>query len=147
MACENADTDVVISAESDGIYSPDYFDFRPERLDMPYRNTNIYVQHYKNNYFFKKKSLTSSQVTGRHFYIARLKTLFMGQPELNAEMKNFPKETKRPLFEEFAYFETKYPNLTFKTGKGMRHYTVSERVPVHELPYWGKSKDVIERFL
>ena len=147
MACENADADVVVSAESDCIYVPEYFKFEPEKLDIPYRNMNSYVQHFRNDYFFKKGSVTSSQVIGRQFYIDRLTYLFEGQPEWCPEMKNFPKEIKKKLFNEFEYFETEYPNLSFKTGKGMRHYTVSDRMPRHELPYWGKSKDVIERFL
>lgn len=147
MACENTDADVVISAESDCLYPPEYFDYRPERLDIPYRNTNLYVQHYRNYHFFKKKSGTWAQVVGREFYMERLKYLLEGQPQWSTEMKNFPKEIKKKLFNKFAYFHTEYPCLSFKTGKGMRHYSVTDRVPVTELPYWGDTKKIIERFL
>lgn len=146
IALEWSDADVVITAESDSLYSPDYFEFRPERLDIPYRNTNIYVQHYNHDYFFKKDMSTFSQVVGRKFYRDRLRYLLKDQPKWSTEMKNFPKEINKKLFDEFETFETKYPCLSFKTGKGMRKYTPSERVPVHELPYWGKSSEVIKEY-
>ena len=147
IACEAAETDVVISAESDCLYSPDYFEFRPKRLDIPYRNTNIYVQKYGRDYFCKKSMSTFSQVVGREFYIERLKELLKNQPIWNVEMKNFPKEIKKPLFEEFEFFETKNPCITFKTGKGMRKHSNSDEIPVYELPYWGRTKDIVERYL
>lgn len=147
IACQNTDADVVISAESDCLYSPDYFDFRPERMDVPYRNTNIYVQHFRNYHFFKKKMSTFSQVVGRRHYTDRLLYLFEGQPEWSVDMKNFPKEIKKKLFHKFETFETEYPCLSFKTGKGMRHYSVTDRKPRTELPYWGDCKELIEKFV
>jgi len=147
MACENSKADVVISAESDCLYSPDYFDFRPEDMNIPYRNTNTYVQHYRNYHFFKKTGGTWSQVVGRKFYISRLRSLLKGQPRWNTEMKNFPKEIKKSLFKDFAYFTTKYPCLSFKTGKGMRYYTKSDRIPRTTLPYWGDTKKLIKEYL
>jgi len=146
LACELANTDFVISAESDCLYSPDYFHFRPERLDIPYRNTNIYVQKYGRNYFCKKSMSTFSQVVGREFYIKRLRELLEGQSQWSTEMKNFPKEINKKLFEEFAYFETKYPCLSFKTGKGMRKHSTTEEIPIYELPYWGSIKELRKKY-
>lgn len=146
IGCEEADTDFVISAESDCLYSPDYFEFRPERLDVPYRNTNIYVQHFGHPHFFKKDKSTFAQVVGRRFYKARLEMLLSGQPYWDTTMKNFPKEIGKPLFEEFELFETRHPCISFKTGKGMRKYTHSDRIPRTELPYWGKVEDILEKY-
>lgn len=146
IACEKATTTFVISAESDCLYSPDYFLFRPERTDIPYRNTNIYVGKYKNDYFCKKSMSTFSQVVGREFYISRLKSLLDGQPMWSMEFKNFPKEIGKSLFEEFEYFETKDPCISFKTGKGMRKHSNSDEVPVYDLPYWGNVKLLKEKF-
>lgn len=142
IACENATTDFVISAESDCLYSPDYFEFRPERLDIPYRNGNIYVQKYGRDFFCKKDMSTFSQVIGREFYIKRLRELFEGQPMWSTALKNFPKEIGKKLFNEFAHFETKYPCISFKTGKGMRKHSNSDGVPVYTLPYWGSAKEL-----
>jgi hypothetical protein len=142
IACENSDSDYVISAESDCLYSPDYFEFVPERLDAPYRNKNIYVQKYGQDYFCKKKMSTFSQVVGREFYIKRLKELFGDGPMWDAKMKNFPKEIGKPLFTEFLFFETKYPCISFKTGKGMRRHSNSDGTPVYDLPMWGNVKNL-----
>jgi len=146
VACENSDSDVVISAESDCLYSPDYFWFMPHRLDIPYRNTNIYVQKYGQDFVCKKTMSTFSQVIGREFYISRLKALLEGQPEWSTEMKNFPKEIKKKLFERFETFETEYSCISFKTGRGMRKHSNSSEVPVYELPYWGDIKSLKRRF-
>jgi hypothetical protein len=145
-ACEAAGTPYVVSAESDCLYSPDYFEFTPERLDIPYRNTNIYVQKYRQDFVCKKKMSTFSQVIGREFYIKRLRMLLDGQPEWDVQFKNFPKEIHKVLFEEFATWETKYPCISFKTGKGMRKHSNSDEVPVYDLPYWGNIKLLKEKY-
>jgi len=139
IACENTDTDYVVSAESDCLYSPDYFRFVPEKLDVPYRNTNIYVQKYRRDYVTKKASSTFSQVVGRKFYLDRLNELF-GDAPMWDNIKNWPKEWGKLLFEEFEYFETKYPCISFKTGMGMRKHSPSGDTPVRKLPYWGDIK-------
>jgi hypothetical protein len=147
IALENIDTDFVLSAESDCLYSPDYFLFTPERLDIPYRNTNIYVQKYGQDYFCKKSMSTFSQIVGRKFYMERLKELFVDQLQWSMELKNFPKEIKKNLFDKFETFETKFPCLSFKTGRGMRKHSNSDDVPIYELPYWGQAKDLVCKYL
>lgn len=146
MACEAATTPFVVSAESDCIYPPEYFEFTPERLDIPYRNTNIYVQKYKQDFVNKKKSSTFAQVIGREFYIKRLKELLEGQPQWSMEMKNFPKEIGKTLFEEFEYFETKNPCVSFKSGLGMRKHSATGSTEIYELPYWGEIKELRRRY-
>ena len=140
IACENATTDLVIHAEADCIYSPDYFTFEPERLDIPYRNTNIWVQKYKQDFACKKDSSVFSQVVGREFSIKRLKSLFEGLPMWSTEYKNFPKEIGKKIFEGWEYFETEFPCISFKTGQGMRKHSNSDEVPIYNLPHWGEIK-------
>lgn len=147
IACEHSDTQIVISAEADCLYSADYFLFRPQRLDIPYRNTNIYVQKYKQNYFCKKSMSTFSQVVGREFYIERLKELFKGIPEWSVDYKNFPKEIHKSLFDEFKTFETKFPCISFKTGRGMRKHSNSDEIPVYTLPGWGSTEELRKEYL
>ena len=146
IACESATTDFVISAESDCIYPPDYFQFIPDRLDVPYRNTNIYVQKYGKDYACKKKSSTFAQVVGREFYIKRLRELFECQPQWSTEFKNFPKEIGKKLFDEFEYWESENPCVSFKTGSGMRKHSNTDEVPVYKLKYWGEIKILKEDF-
>ena len=146
LACELARSPFVVSAESDCLYSPDYFSYIPQRLDIPYRNTNIYVQKYGQDFVCKKDSSLFSQIVGREFYIDRLKRLFEGLPMWSTDYKNFPKEIHKKLFEEFEYFETKYGCISFKTGRGMRKHSNTNEVPLYELPYWGSIKELRAKY-
>ena len=146
IACQNAATDCVVTAEADCVYSPDYFTFNPERLDIPYRNTNIYVQKYGEDYVCKKDHSLFSQVIGREYFIKRLESLFEGQPMWSTDYKNFPKEIHKKLFNEFELFQTRFGCVSFKTGKGMRKHSPSDEVPVYELPYWGEIKDLRAKY-
>jgi hypothetical protein len=146
LACKVAETPFVISAESDCLYSPDYFKFKPEKLDIPYRNTNIYVQKYGQDYVCKKTMSTFSQVVGREFYLSRLEMLFNNIPDWDSEMKNFPKETGQKLFNKFNTFETEFACISFKTGKGMRKHSTTDEIPVYKLPYWGSIKELRKKY-
>lgn len=147
LGCENAKADLIIHAEADCLYSPDYFEYEPPRLDACYRNSNIYVQKYRQDFVCKKDSSTFSSLVGREFYLKRLRELFKGMPQWNTEMKNFPKEIGRKYFDHYEHFETKYPCISFKTGKGMRRHSPTDEIPVYELPYWGSIKQLRKRFL
>lgn len=150
IACEATDSDIVISAEADCIYPPDYFEFRPERLDRCYRDSNLYVMPDHRDFFFsKKEGATHAQVIGREYYLKRLKALFKGAPKWSTEEKNFPKERwrKQDVFDEIYYWESKNPVFQIKTHRSMRYYTHSERVPIPELPYWGSGKKVRAHYM
>ena len=140
IACEETKTKFVISAEADCLYPPDYFQFIPPRDDIPYRDTNLYVMPDKRAFFFyKKEGATHAQIVGREFYIKRLKELFEGAPQWNAEEKNFPKERhrKEDVFDQFEYWRSENPVVQIKTHRGMRYYTHSDRTPIQSIPYWG----------
>lgn len=142
IGLEAADADYVISAESDCLYPPDYFSWRPERLDVCYRNSNLYVMPQHRAFFWRKpEGATHAQVVGRQFYLDRLTWLFNGAPVWNTEEKNFPKERRRKedVFEpgQIEFYETENPVVQIKTSQSMRHYTHSDRMDKHEIPYWG----------
>jgi hypothetical protein len=150
IACEAASTDFVISAEADCLYSPDYFEFIPEKLDMCYRDNNLYVMPDKRDFFFhKKEGATHAQIVGRRFYLLVLERLFKEAPRWNIEEKNFPKERtgKSDIFDEILYWSSKNPVFQIKTHKGMRYYTHSDRTPILKLPYWGKGTDIRKKYL
>jgi hypothetical protein len=150
IGCEAAKTKFIISAESDCLYPPDCFTFRPERDDACYRNNNLYVMGHRRDYFYYKgEGATHSQIVGREFYINRLKYLFRDAPMWCVEEKNFPKERYRQedVFNKIEYYTTENPVFQIKTGRGMRHYTNSERIPIYELPYWGSGKDIYNKYI
>lgn len=148
IGCEAANTQFIISAEADCLYSPDYFDFMPIKDNVCYRNNNTYLMGYRRNYFYKKnEGGTWCQVVNREFYIKQLKELLDKQPEWSTEMKNFPKEIGKKLFDSFEIFTTKYPCISIKTGKGMRKYSHSERIPINSLFYWGSGLEIRKKYL
>ena len=150
IACEEAKTSFVISAEADCLYPPDYFQFIPPKLDLPYRNSNLYVMPDRRDFFFyKKEGATHAQIVGREFYLKVLKKLFKGAPKWSSQEKNFPKERcgKADIFDEILYWQTKNPVFQVKTHKGMRYYTHSDRTPIPSLPYWGSGKAVRRYYL
>lgn len=143
-------TKFVISAEADCLYPPDYFTFRPERDDVCYRNSNLFVMPDLRSYFFyKPEGATHAQIVGRDFYLNRLNELFEGAPEWSIEEKNFPKERlrKEDVFDTVELYRTENPVIQIKTHKGMRYYTHSERIPILSLPYWGEGKKLRKAYL
>lgn len=152
IGAKEANTRFIISAEADCLYSPDYFSFRPERDDVCYRNDNTYIMGLRRDFFFQKKEGgTWSQVIGRDFYIKRLEYLFEGAPMWSPTEKNFPKERKRgeDVFHrsQIARFTTEFPCVSLKSGDGMRGYSHSENIPIHQLPYWGDGREFREKYL
>ena len=147
IACQEAKTKFVISAEADCCYPPDYFTFVPEKDNVCYRNSNLYVMGDHRDYWFKKpEGATHAQVVGREFYLNTLNKLFEGEPMWSAEQKNFPKEKfrakKEDVFDKIEYYETLNPVFQIKTHRSMRYYTHSERVPIYDLPYWGNGTEI-----
>lgn len=151
IACEAAKTQFVISAEADCLYPPDYFTYLPPRDDKAFRNSNVYVMAYGKHYFFKKDGSTFAQIIGRKFYLKVLAELFKGAPKWSPEEKNFPKErTKRSdIFwpDQKMSFETANPCLSFKTGKGMRFRSPSYSTRFNNLPFWGSTDKLIQKYV
>lgn len=141
-------TKFVISAEADCFYPPDYFQFVPPN-DTPYRNQNTWVMPQWRPFFWnKKESATHAQIVGTKFYLKTLDDLFEGAPKWSVKEKNFPKERHKieDVFDKIEYWNTKNPVVQVKTKRSMRHYTHSERIDTHELPYWGKGVDFRKKY-
>ncbi len=140
--------DYVICCEADCLYPADYFDFVPEKLDVAYRDSNVYVMGQHRNYFYKKsEGATHAQIVGRQFYIETLEKLFEGCPEWSLE-KNFPKERyrKEDVFDKIEYWSSYNPVVQIKTSQSMRNYTHSERIPIYDIPYWGNGREFREKY-
>lgn len=149
IALEHTDAQFVISCEADCLYPPDYFEYQPERDDICYRNSNLYVMPDKRDfYFYKKEGATHAQIIGRQFYLDRLNKLFEGLPQWSVEDKNFPKERHKraDIFDTVEYYHTKQPVVQIKTHLGMRYYTHSDRTPILSIPYWGEGTKVKKKY-
>ena len=138
-------TKFVVSAEADSIYPAGYFNYTPARDDVCYRATKIYIMPDARDYFFHKaEGTTVGQIVGRDFYLDTLEKLFFGAPEWSVAEKNFPKERlhQEDIFTSVERFSPPAPIISFKTHRGLRYYTHSERTPILELPYWGSGKEL-----
>lgn len=146
----NTDADLIISAEADCCYPPDYFEFTPPRKDVCYRNSNLYVMpDLRDFFFYKEEGATHAQIVGRDFYLSILNRLFKNAPEWNKDEKNFPKERwhKEDVFDKVEHYRTISPVFQIKTHKGMRYYTHSDRVPIPEIPFWGSGKPIRKYYI
>jgi hypothetical protein len=150
LGLKHIETKFVISAEADCIYSPDYFQFRPEREDTFYRNKNCYLMGLRRDYYYRKQQgSTWAQIVGTKHYLEVLEKLFEGMPEWSIEDKNFPKERHHQddIPDRQEVYMSENPCISFKTGKGMRHYSNTEREPIYDIPYWGNSKLLRKKLL
>jgi hypothetical protein len=150
IGCRMANSKFVISAEADCLYPPDYFKFIPENEKTCYRNSNLYVMPDARDYYYhKKEGATHAQVVGRKYYLKVLSKLFKGAPKWSLNEMNFPKERHRQedVFDYIEYYETKNPVVQFKTHRGMRYYTHSDRTPIYTLPYWGNGKKLRKKYI
>ena len=150
IACQYAKTKFVLSCEADCLYPPDYFTFEPERDDVCYRDTNLYVLAHKRAIFWHKpEGATHAQIIGREFYLDRLNELFKGAPDWSVEEKNFPRERGYgvDVFDKVELYETKNPVVQIKTSDSMRYHTHTERMNIYDLPYWGGAKTFRQKYL
>lgn len=143
-----AKTDLIIAAEADCVYPPDYFTFTPPRLDAMYRCNNLAILKY-NQGFFKKDSSTFASVIGRRHYIDLLEAHFASGTGRLWEplLKSWPKVWGRKFLESYEEFSTEYPCVSFKTGNGMRMQTHTEPDELQALPYWGSAEDFRKKYL
>lgn len=142
-------TDFVISAEADCLYPPEYFEFRPDDLTTPYRNTNTWVMPQWRAFFWQKReSATHAQIVGTQYYLDVLNKLFTGLPDWSVEQKNFPKEyyKQEDIFDNIKYWFCPNPVVQIKTTRSMRHYTSSDRIDINELPYWGRGTEFRKKY-
>jgi hypothetical protein len=145
-------TDFVISAEADCMYPQDYFTFVPPKLDVAYRDSNLYVMGRHRDYFYyKPEGATHAQAVGTKYYLDVLTKLFEGEPMWDTNQKNFPKEKFHnkfeDVFEKVEYWKSPNPVVQIKTKDSMRHYTHSERIPIYNLDYWGDSKQFFKTYV
>ena len=150
IALREVKTEFVIATEADCLYPPDYFQYRPERNDVCYRNSNLYVMPDKRDfYFYKKEGATHAQIMDTKCYLDRLNELFKDAPLWSTEEMNFPRERHHrvDIFDEVEHFNTKNPVVQIKTHKGLRYYTHSDRTPIYTLPYWGDGKVIRKKYL
>lgn len=141
IACFEAKTPFVISAESDSLYPPEYFDIPPIREGEVYRYDNLIIWKRIFGSAGRKESSILAQVIDRNVYIRLIESVLNPKQEW---IRNL--EHKIPVMfigdyhkKTFKHYTGEAPIISLKTGKGLRATTqASEVVSMTEpLPYWG----------
>ena len=135
VGCMEAKTPFIITAESDFLYPPEYFSFKPPKEEEIYYYRNIRLAYSSKWGFFKKKQSEGAKIAGREYLIGLL----------TEWLKDFP--CGRPRSEWPRKFNPTIPHdwfggriacVTWKTGNGLRKTCGVERErSIRELPYWG----------
>ena len=141
-------TKFVILAESDVLYCPDYFEKAPMIEGHIFLYTNVWVLYHmkekNDNLFHFKERCEGTQIADRETMIKYCEKKLEGKPEWGTKGDHANK-TDRLLLESGWTGE---PVITCKTGDGNRKYTQVKRAsPKGEIPYWGKTENVIWNYL
>lgn len=141
IGAQAAKTEWIISAESDCLYPPAYFTFRPSDGDL-WRYDNVWILwrslKYGGGRFKPKQCSEGAQVFRREFLISRLSEVMAGLPEWHDPQNDWKKKVY--VSGEWQTFGNPHePVISVKTGLGMRPYTqtIRDAEPQAELPFWG----------
>ena len=153
-----AKTEYLVFAESDFLYSKEYFSFTPQGDNM-YRYENVWLMFADKRFGFKyyKKSYAGGVlIVKRDFLIKELNKYLEGQPEWidgdfivrdkkgnprvdYTDIKNFP--------EKFVSFSSEIPCISFKTGNGLTSRASVNKERADTLPYWGNGRELYFKML
>lgn len=129
-----ADTEYISFGESDCLYPPDYFNFKPKRNDIFYYTGNFYVLWNHRNSFYRKRRAELSSVVNRKHFIEVSKSL------LSSEYKHISNQMKRLTKQE--WFESN-PVISIKTRNGLHWATPHDRKSkTYKIPYWGTAEEI-----
>ena len=146
IGAERATTPYVAMAQSDCLYPPKHFTFRPTK-DKAYYNRNILRLVPKKQCYLKKKSSSLCSLIGNRLYlIEKIKGILRDKPEWLSDLEhgdNKPKNLK-----DFGYgeFKTKRSIVNIHHNFGM-HRAMSSTVggSINTTLRWGKAHKLIER--
>lgn len=142
---EHASTDYVAVAESDQLYPPGYFDFKPSK-SLVYMTKELYVlRWWTNNVFWRKEYGAWTVIAERLHFIARLKrqlheNFTWGSAKFDMGTETFAKR-------KWEVFDVGAPVITVKTRKNLTSVTgVIEGTEVANLSHWGNA-ETLTRYL
>ncbi|MGD9276370.1 MAG: hypothetical protein PVJ67_04305 [Candidatus Pacearchaeota archaeon] len=144
------DTDYILTAESDFLYPPDYFSFRPTTSGKCYRYWPVWICYYKNKkdktpkYHFKGYS-NGAQMIDRKLWLRELDRFFKDHKiwASSDDELEIPASLTIKTDPDFVW-SSDIPAVSFKTGYGVNPATeVSKKlIPRWRLQHWGLAKDL-----
>jgi len=136
-----AKTKYTVQTEDDCLYHKSYFDFKPERSDTIYQPDSFYVLWPEKpaRYYKKRRGDLSGFVNTKHLLNVIDKIMLKPFDHLENVVR---KHTRR------EQFHNEIPIVSFKTRNGL-HYgsVIRKKQGARELPYWGKTRALIKRYI
>ena len=143
IGSQAATSKYIALAESDFLYPPEYFSFKPDYDDMFCMVNPIYVLYSKGRRsckFYKKRGVECAAIVGRN-YLIRCLSQVLSDPSCAERIGNLYRLGK------FKFIHLKNPVITFKTGNGMHFLTpMSKYNQKTELPFWGSGIELVRKY-
>ena len=141
-------TPYVLVAESDCLYPPEYFQFKPTELGKVYRFANVWLHYYLDpnkqtlRFYFKKYS-DGSQCIDRNIFLEQINKALEGLSEW-AVAGDPPLQSFATRSDDKYSWYSDNPVITFKTRQGLSPHTMYKKnvPPVSTLPFWGSAADL-----
>jgi len=160
IGAKEANTEYLVFAEADFLYSKEYFDFEPTGANLyRYENDWVILTNPRFRYkYFKKPFAGGTLICKRQFMVDILEEYLDGQPEwVDGDFIVKDKNSKQKIdhttitkFKEpFEIFTGKVPCVSFKTGNGMtqRFGVPDKNNKVDTLPHWGNGEELCNKYL
>jgi len=154
IAAEAAETRYVCCAESDILYPPEYFTFRPPEDDVFYLATPLWVlfaQRGKGHHYCRKaRGSESAMMVNRQLLVDRLAQVMgnlsqWGTADAGSEKLPFLLQRRANKRE---FYELPAAVITFKTDVQLHRKTPHEvESRTHDLPYWGSAYTLLDRYI
>ncbi len=154
IGAKAAKTKYLVMAESDFLYTPEYFQFSPKDENI-YRYDNVWIMAIgKFKQFHRKYYSEGAQIVKRKYLIDLLEKYLEQFPAwYDGDTKSYKKISKnRSLYYDASYtfFHEKNPCISIKTRQGTSLFANIEYGPENisdDLPYWGNVRDLRSKFL
>lgn len=112
---EASDSEFVFLAESDVLYHPSHFDFKPTRNDVYYFNVNVWKMRWTDGFCIKTDN--SQQVSG--MVASRNLLLNFYRPRVNEIEKNGFDRHYEPRNAPRINYESSYPNICIRHDRNL----------------------------
>jgi hypothetical protein len=155
IGCKAATTKYVCTAESDVLYPPEYFQFRPAKDDVAYFASPLYVcwslARTKKKFSLKPNGSESAMVANRECLLSALERMMEPWGMWNPDDSNGRAFWWLTGDREYCkvkrdYFTLPNPVVTFKTDQGLHRVTPHDaNSSALELPFWGDCHELIRR--
>lgn len=154
MAMKLAKTEYVITAESDFLYPPEYFDFQPSGENL-YRYENVWIMGLtdkkQQNFYRKRSTSDGAQIVKRNFLIDLLERFLEPYPGWYIKNNNETDPRHSPYHRvPHTLIHGQNPAVSIKTGNGISLRTAIKEGPESirkNLPYWGDVNKLLDKFL